>query len=86
MHALVLLSFPGDATVYPLAAYLIWNIPLIHKELERSTAFTYTAFRVGQKLGLHHGPEHFQSAYWDAGMRRRIWWHIIHKDTRKYTA
>jgi hypothetical protein len=82
MHALAILCFPGDATVFSLAAYLIWNIPLIREESERSTAFTCTAFRVGQKLGLHRDPERFQMAYWEAEMRRRIWWHIIHKDTR----
>jgi hypothetical protein len=83
MHSLALLGFPGDATVFSLAAYVIWNIPLIREESERSTSFTSTAFRVGQKLGLHRDPEHFQMAYWEAEMRRRLWWHIIHKDTRK---
>lgn len=84
MHTLALLSFPSDATIFSLAAYVIWNIPLIREESERSTSFTCTAFRVGQKLGLHRDPEHFQMEYWEAEMRRRIWWHIIHKDTRKY--
>jgi hypothetical protein len=82
MHTLALLGFPGNATIFSLAVYVIWNIPLIREESERETSFTCTAFRLGQKLGLHRDPEHFQMADWEAEMRRRIWWHIIHKDTR----
>jgi hypothetical protein len=84
MYALTSLGFPRDATLYSLAAFVIWHVPLIREETEHSTAFVSTAFRVGQALGLHRDPKHFKAADIEAEMRRRLWWHILHKDTRIY--
>lgn len=82
MQALTVLGFPSDPTIYTLSAFLIWHVPLIREETERSTAFVCTAFRVGQALGLHRDPKHFQASEVEAEIRRRVWWHILHKDTR----
>jgi hypothetical protein len=80
MQSLVMLGFPRDPTFYSLAAYVIWHIPLIREESERSTAFISTAFRVGQTLGLHKDPKHFDLPNYEAECRRRLWWHILNKD------
>lgn len=80
-QTLTILGFPRDPTIFSLAAWLIWHVPLIREESERSTSFISTAFRVGQALGLHRDPQHFDSADGEAETRRRVWWHILHKDT-----
>lgn len=85
MQTLTMLGFPHDPTLYSLSAFLIWHVPLIREEAERSTAFVSTAFRVGQALGLHRDPKHFQASDVEAEMRRRVWWHILHKDTCNWT-
>lgn len=81
MQSLTILGFPGDSTVNSLAAFMILHVPLIREETERSTSFISTAFRVGQMLGLHRDPQHFGITGGEAEMRRRLWWHILHKDT-----
>jgi hypothetical protein len=82
MRALTMLGFPRDPTIYSLAAFVIWHVPLIREESEQSTAFISTAFRAGQALGLHRDPSHFGITDAEAEVRRRLWWHILHKDTR----
>jgi hypothetical protein len=83
MQSLVMLGFPRDPTFYSLAAYVIWHIPLIREESERSTTFISTAFRVGQTLGLHKDPKHFGIPHHEAESRRKLWWHILNKDACK---
>ena len=82
MQSLTMLGFPRDPTIYGLAAFVILHLPLIREESDSSTAFISTAFRVGQALGLHRDPKHFDIPLVEAKLRCRIWWHILHKDTR----
>ncbi|KAI9665993.1 MAG: hypothetical protein M1821_003928 [Bathelium mastoideum] len=86
IQALTLLSFPRDPTIYSLAAFVILHVPLIREESERSSTFISTAFRVGQALGLHRDPKHFNATDIEAEIRRRLWWHILHKDTLSSSA
>ncbi|KAK4962771.1 hypothetical protein LTR10_000398 [Elasticomyces elasticus] len=86
MQTLSILGFPRNATLCSLQAYVICHVPLIRDESERSASFVSTAFRVGQAMGLHRDPKHFGVSIAEAEARRRLWWHILHKDTLSSTA
>ncbi|KAF2096748.1 hypothetical protein NA57DRAFT_78343 [Rhizodiscina lignyota] len=82
-----MVGFPGgNTTVFALAAFVILHVPLIREETERSTAFISTAFRVGQKIGLHRDPQCLDITGVEAELRRRLFWHILHKDALSSTA
>ena len=83
MQTLSICGFPRNPTIAALQAYVICHIPLIREESERSASFVSLAFRVGQMLGLHRDPKHFEMGPLEAEVRRRLWWHILHKDARK---
>ena len=83
MATLSLCRFPREPNLISLQAFVICHIPLIREESERSASFVSTAFRVGQALGLHRDPLHFKIETIEAELRRRLWWHILHKDTCK---
>lgn len=81
MATLSLCRFPRESNLISLQAFVICHIPLIREESERSASFVATAFRAGQALGLHRDPIHFKIEPIEAETRRRLWWHILHKDT-----
>ena len=81
MRVLTVCGFPRSPTVSSLQAFVLCHVPLIREESERSATFISTAFRVGQVLGLHRDPKHFNITSADAEERRRVWWHILHKDS-----
>ncbi|KAL1959477.1 hypothetical protein VTO42DRAFT_1922 [Malbranchea cinnamomea] len=75
------ISFPRNASLYGLAAFLLVQT-ILSKEEEplTSSLFISMALRVAQTMGLHRDPAQFGIQACEAEARRRVWWHIIHMD------
>ncbi|RFU27671.1 hypothetical protein B7463_g8653, partial [Scytalidium lignicola] len=80
-HALSLVSFPQNPTIYSLIAYLMAQNLLIREEESLSScSYLSVALRIAQAMGLHRDSALFKLDPIQAEIRRRIWWHIIHTD------
>lgn len=75
------ISFPRNASLYGLAAFLLVQT-ILSKEEEplTSSLFISLALRVAQSMGLHRDPAQFGIPPCEAETRRRVWWHIVHMD------
>ena len=78
---LALLSFPRNASLPGLAAFIMMQT-ILAKEEEPVTSSLYIslAIRVAQQLGLHREPSLFNFSPWEVETRRRIWWQLMHLD------
>ena len=75
------ISFPRNASLHGLAAFLLVQTILIKEEEPlMSSLFISLALRVAQTMGLHRDPAQFGIPPYEAETRRRVWWHIIHMD------
>ena len=75
------ISFPRNASLHGLAAFLLVQTILIKEEEPlMSSLFISLALRVAQTMGLHRDPAQFGIPPYEAETRRRVWWHIVHMD------
>ncbi|KAI1658937.1 putative C6 transcription factor [Daldinia decipiens] len=82
-QALVHAGFLSTSSPMTLQAYAIFMI-CVRKNYRHDTLFVLSgvAIRLARKMGLHRDGSLLGLSPFEAEMRRRLWWHLVHVDFR----
>ncbi|PKX89364.1 putative C6 transcription factor [Aspergillus novofumigatus IBT 16806] len=82
-QALINARFLSSSSPMTLQAYVLFMM-CVRKSYSCDTLFVLSgvAIRLARKMGLHRDGSFLGLSPFDAEMRRRLWWHLVHVDFR----